>query len=92
MFSPSSKTSRSFWALCGAALLTVAVTVSAQQTTKDYSPSDATGEVLGKYHLALEAKNYDGAIALLDAQIPKVEAGSYDLALLNQIKAQTLLQ
>ncbi len=90
MFNLYSKPTRTFWALCAAVILTASAT--AQLTTKDYSPSDATGEVLGKYHIALEAKNYDGAIAILDAQIPKAEAGSYDLALLYQIKAQTLLQ
>ena len=90
MFNLSFKPTRAFWALCSAALVTLAT--AAEQTPRDYAPSDATGEVLGKYHIALEAKNYESALALLDAQIPKVEAGSYDLAVLYQIKAQTLLQ
>ncbi len=90
MFNLSFKPTRTFWALCSAALLSAAV--SAAEPVRDYSPSDATGEVLGKYRVALDAKNYDGALAILDAQIPKSEAGSYDLALLYQIKAQTLLQ
>jgi len=90
MFNFTSKNHRSFWAACSALLLTAAVW--AQTPVRDYSPSDAASEVLGKYRIALDAKNYDGAIAILDAQIPKSEAGSYDLALLYQIKAQTLLQ
>lgn len=73
-----------------AALFTA--TAPAQTAPKEYYPSEATGEVLGKYRIALDAKNYEGALAILDAQIPKAEAGSYDLALLYQIKAQTLLQ
>lgn len=90
MFNSPSKFTRAFWSLCGAALF--AVTASAQQAQREYSPSEATGEVLAKYRIALDAQNYDGALAILEAQIPKAEAGSYDLALLYQIKAQTLLQ
>lgn len=59
---------------------------------RNYSPSDATSEILPKYKAATDANNYDEALAILDAQIPKAAPGSYDLALLYQIKAQTLLQ
>lgn len=91
MFNFSSKHARFFRALCCAAVVTVSV--SAQQAApREYNLTDATSEALGKYRIALDAKNYDGALAILDAQIAKAEAGSYDLALIYQIKAQTLLQ
>lgn len=75
-------------------LLLLAVPAWAQQTppVRDYAPSDDTSEVLGKYKVAVEAKNYDSALAILDAQLAKVAADSYDAALLYQIKTQTLLQ
>jgi tetratricopeptide (TPR) repeat protein len=89
------KPTRTLFALLGAALLMA--TAPAQQPAtpvRDYSPSDETGDALAKYRLALDAKppNYEGALSILDAQIAKTAAGSYDLALLYQIKAQTLLQ
>jgi tetratricopeptide (TPR) repeat protein len=90
MLNPFRQFIRNLAALGVAALL--ASVVYAQPTTKDYAPSDATGEVLVKYRVELDAKHYEAAIAILDAQITKTEAGSYDLALLYQIKAQTLLQ
>jgi tetratricopeptide (TPR) repeat protein len=80
-------------ALLGAAAL--AVTLSAQTApVRDYAFSDATSEMLPKYKAIIDAtpKNYDAAIALLDAQIAKSPADSYDAAMLSQIKAQTLLQ
>ncbi|SDS33967.1 hypothetical protein [Opitutus sp. GAS368] len=76
--------------LLGAAAL--AVTLAAQQPVRDYSLTDATGEVLPKFKLAADAKNYDAALAILDAQIAKVPADSYDAATLEQIKVQTLFQ
>jgi tetratricopeptide (TPR) repeat protein len=62
------------------------------QPVRDYSPSDETSEILGKYKVAVDAKNYDAAMAILDKQLAKVAADSYDAALLYQIKTQTLLQ
>ncbi len=95
MLTPFLKPTRTLFALFGAALL-MATTLAQQPTTpvRDYSPNDETGDALAKYRLALDAKppNYEGALAILDAQIAKTAAGSYDLALLYQIKAQTLLQ
>lgn len=85
---------RTTLALLGATLLTA--TLSAQQPApvRDYSPSDATSEVLPKYKAMIDAKpaNYEGAIAILDAQLAKVAADSYDAALIYQLKTQTLLQ
>ncbi len=95
MLTPFLKPTRILIALLGAVLLMA--TAPAQQPAapvRDYAPTDDTGEALAKYRTALDAKppNYDGAMAILDAQIAKTAAGSYDLALLYQIKAQTLLQ
>ena len=77
-------------ALLGATLLTVSL--CAQQPVREYSLSDATGEVLPKFKTAVDAKNYDAALALLDAQIAKVPFDSFDAATLYQIKVQTLFQ
>ena len=82
---------RSLFALLGALLLSAAPVV-AQQPVRDYSLSDATSEVLPNYKLAADAKNYDAGLAILDAQLAKVPADSYDAAMLYQIKTQTLLQ
>ncbi|HRG54565.1 MAG TPA: hypothetical protein PLG56_00875, partial [Lacunisphaera sp.] len=67
-------------------VLSLAVTLSAQRPARDYSLSDSTSEVLPKFKVAADAKNYDGALAILDAQIAKVPADSYDAATLYQIK------
>jgi len=94
MFKLSSKSARLLGALSCAAILTGSVFAQQAQAPQErnYTLTDATSEALGKYRVPLDAKNYEAALAILDAQIPKVEAGSYDLALLYQIKAQTLLQ
>jgi tetratricopeptide (TPR) repeat protein len=81
---------RPLLALLGAAAL--AVTLAAEPPVRDYSVSDATSEVLPKFKVVADAKNYDAALAILDAQIAKVPADSYDAAMLNQIKVQTLFQ
>jgi tetratricopeptide (TPR) repeat protein len=82
---------RSCLALLSACTLLAAAAV-AQQPVRDYSPSDETSEILGKYKVAADAKNWDAALAILDKQLAKVAADSYDAALLYQIKTQTLLQ
>jgi tetratricopeptide (TPR) repeat protein len=88
--SPFTSPFRSLAALLGAT--TLMVTLAAQQPAREYSFTDATSEVLPKYKAAFDAKNFDGAVAILDAQIAKVPGDSYDAAMLNQLKAQTLLQ
>lgn len=90
MFNARSRFPRPLLALLGA--LSLLSATLAQPVVRDYSPSDATSEMLGKYKTALDAKNYDAALALLDGQLAKVAADSYDAALLYQIKTQTLLQ
>jgi tetratricopeptide (TPR) repeat protein len=87
---PPAPSLRSLVALLG--MLSLAVTLPAQRPARDYSLSDSTSEVLPKFKVAADAKNYDGAIAILDAQIAKVPADSYDAATLYQIKVQTLFQ
>ncbi|MDI1320702.1 MAG: tetratricopeptide repeat protein [bacterium] len=91
MFNARSLSFRPLLVLLGALLLAAAPAV-AQQPPRDYSYTDATGEVLGKVKVAVDAKNYDGAVAIVDGQLAKVPADSYDAALLYQIKTQTLLQ
>lgn len=81
---------RSLALLLGTAALTVAL--SAQQPAREYSFTDSTSEVLPKYKAAIDAKTYDAAVAIIDAQLAKVPGDSYDAAMLNQLKTQTLLQ
>ena len=59
---------------------------------RDYSPTEATGDELVKFKAAVDLKHFDDALAIIEAQLPKVEAGSYDLAVLLQYKANTYLQ
>lgn len=70
---------------------------SVAQTTpppRDYSISEATSEVLSTaYKTAADAKNHDQALIVLNGQLDKLtDKTGYDAAVLNQIKAQTLLQ
>lgn len=76
------------------ALLGGAAMVTAQQPPREYSLTDGTSEVLsGPYKTAAEAKNYDAALAAINGQIAKVtDPSGFDMAVLLQIKAQTLLQ
>jgi len=78
--------------LLGALTLLAASALAQQPVVRDYSPSDETSELLSKYKLAVDDKKYDSALAILDGQLAKVPADSYDAALLYQIKTQTLLQ
>jgi len=68
--------------------------VTAQQAERNYSLSDETSEVLSNgYKVAAEAKNFDGALAAINAQLAKVkDPTSFDAAVLLQVKAQTMLQ
>ena len=74
-----------------AAALTL--TVLAQETPpRDYQISDKTSEEFAKLKPITDAKNWDGAVALLEAQLAKVEPTSYDAAILLYYKGQMLLQ
>jgi len=92
MFNSFLKSARTFIAFSCVATLSIAASAAETPPPREYSVSDATGEQLAKYKEALDAKNYDGALAILDAQIAKAAPGSYDLAFLQQIKAQTYMQ
>lgn len=89
---PSSFRTRALALLAAAGLAVAAV---AQETPpRDYSVSDSTSEFLSTtYKTAIEAKNYDAALTAINAQIAKVQdPTSFDMAVLLQSKAQTLLQ
>lgn len=80
-----------------AASLAVWAFAQEQQTgtpPREYSVSDSVSEFLSKeYKTQIEAKNYDAAIAGVDAQYAKVaDKTSFDAAVLLQSKAQALLQ
>ena len=81
---------RTCLALLGASLVTAAAL--GQTPVRDYAPSDDTSEIFPKFKVANEAKDYAAAVGILDAQLAKVPADSYDAALLLQMKTQTLLQ
>jgi predicted Zn-dependent protease len=74
------------FALAGAAV--------AQETQRDYAPSEDLSEFLSTtYKTAIDAKNYDAALQAINAQIAKLkDPQSFDMAVLLQSKAQTLLQ
>ncbi len=71
--------------LAGAAAL-------AQQPERNYSLSEKASAELGKVQPLLTAKNTAGALAVIDAIIPQVDPNSYDMAILQQVKAQIYLQ
>lgn len=74
--------------------VTLAVMAFAQQAERNYSVGDATSEVLGTtYKNAIEKKEYDAALAAVNGALAKLtDKTSFDAAVLNQAKAQTLLQ
>ena len=53
--------------------------------------SDKVSDDLGKLKEKVDAKDYDGAVKLLDEILAKVSPDTYDLAMVSQIKAQILL-
>ena len=53
--------------------------------------TERVSTALQKLSEFMEAKNYDGALAMINPLIPTAAANSFDLALLSQIKAQVLL-
>ncbi len=76
-----------------AVALGLALTGLAQETPpREYQVSDKTSEEFAKLKPITDAKNWDGAVAILDAQLAKVEPASYDAAMLQYYKGQMLLQ
>ncbi len=68
------------------------VAASAQQPERNYTLTDKTSAELSKVQPLLTAKNTAGALAIIDAQIPLTDLNSYDMAILQQVKAQIYLQ
>lgn len=81
-------------ALLAAAALAAGSALAQETPPREYSVSDDTSEFLSTtYKTAIEAKNYDGALTAINAQIAKLkDPTSFDMAVLLQSKAQTLLQ
>ncbi len=78
-------------ALAAGALL-LAASLSAQPAERNYNLTDKTSAELPKIQPLLDAKNIAGALAVIEAQIPLTDPNSYDMAILQQVKAQILLQ
>jgi len=62
-----------------------------QQNTPKKELSDKVSEELAKIRTQTDAKNYDGALAIIDGLLKISGPESYDMALLSQVKAQILL-
>ena len=62
-----------------------------QQNAPKKELSDKVSEDLAKIRTQTDAKNYDGALAIIDGLIKISGPESYDMALLSQVKAQILL-
>lgn len=74
--------------------LAAGLTAQTPAPPREYSISDATSEILSTtYKTAADAKNFDQALIIINGQLDKLtDKTGYDAAVLNQIKAQTLLQ
>ncbi|MSU47261.1 MAG: hypothetical protein EXS42_09130 [Lacunisphaera sp.] len=85
---------RTALALVGVTLLAAALSAETPVSApvREYSPSDAVSEMFPKFKLAVDAKNYDAALAVIDAYQAKVAPASYDFALLLQYRSSILLQ
>ncbi|MEO6875726.1 MAG: hypothetical protein ABI222_12980, partial [Opitutaceae bacterium] len=76
------------FALACAALLSPALRAQSEHASLE----PATGEALSKVKDLTDAKNWDGALALLQAQLPNVSPTSYDTALLDEVIAKIYMQ
>ncbi len=76
----------------GLATQALVTSVHAAAAAEEKNLSDKTAEELGKLRPLVDAKNFDGALALVDGILSKVDKKSYDAAIASQIKAQILLQ
>ena len=77
------------------ASLALVATLAAEQTQRDYNPSDVAAEAFPKFKEAMDAKptpNFAAALAVLNGLQAKVAADSYDAALIHQYKLQIYLQ
>ena len=68
--------------------------VKAEEKTRDYQLSESVSDALsGKYKEAMDAKNFDGAVAIIDAELARLsDKTSYDASVLNVYKSQAYLQ
>lgn len=72
--------------------LSAGVLAVAQQPERNYQLSDKVSEELGKFQAAYNEKKWDVALGILETQIAKAVPGSFDVALMEQYRAQILLQ
>lgn len=75
-------------------VVALAATAGAQQPARNYNLTDKTSEELSKIQPMMNSENpnWAGALAVVDAQIGRIDPNSYDNAVLQQIKAQILLR
>jgi len=78
--------------LLAVTLVAAAASLAADQPEREYTFADDTIEGLQKYKTASEAKDYKGAMAVIDALLAKVPPDSYDAAFLLVQKAQLYVQ
>lgn len=69
--------------------VTPALFAQTEQPRKELTDKSSTG--LGKLGPLLEAKDYAGALALVEGLLPSAPPGSFDTYILNQLKSQILL-
>ncbi|HTB79975.1 MAG TPA: tetratricopeptide repeat protein [Opitutaceae bacterium] len=63
-----------------------------EQSQQPHELSDKVSEALPKVQPLVDAKDYNGALALIDSLLPGVGPTSYDRAILSTSKAQILFQ
>lgn len=68
------------------------ISAFAQQAPNKPTLTDQTAEELGKIRVHTDARNWEPALALIDAFLPKVKPDTFDLTILLQVKSQILLQ
>jgi tetratricopeptide (TPR) repeat protein len=78
--------------LAFAVVVLIGAKMHAQQEERPYSLGESTSSELAKIQPLLDANNPTAALAIVNTHLGKVEANSYDLAVLLQVKAQLLLQ
>lgn len=79
------------WCCLPLGLLDLAGLAQNQQNAPKKELSDKVSERLAKIRTQTDAKNYDGALAIIDGLLKISGPESYDMALLSQVKAQILL-
>ena len=77
-----------------AAILAFATGFAAEEKVRDYQLEESVSDTLStKYKELMDAKNFDGAVDTIDAQLAKLsDKTSYDACVLYMYRFQTLLQ